>query len=264
MNLVKDLRIKKIDLAVIPSTVVFSSTNHLFAYHCYAKIRAGVKSMDFEENRVSYLLNVKNDFKWSIKKVHQIERNLDIIRQLNITPSHTKIKINLSKEDKDFAEKFFGENSIDISKPVIGFHPGAGKKENVWPAEKFAELASLLSKKFGSQILISEGPDDKKYVEDMTKILKEKYAMERFICHKGLLMKNLALLNLCRLFVSNDTGIMHLASGLAMPMVGLFGPSKAYEWGPLGENKVSVQSASSKISDIDAESVFEQCQKLLN
>jgi heptosyltransferase-2 len=263
VNLIKDLRIKKPDLAVIPSTVVFSSTNHLFAYYSYAKIRAGVKSMDFEENRVSYLLNVKKDFKWSIKKVHQIERNLEIIRQLNITPAQTKIKINLSKEIKDYAERFFQENSIDISKPVIGFHPGAGKKENVWPAEKFAELAYLLNKQFGAQILISEGPDDKNYVQDMTKILKEKYGLGRFIRHKGLLMRNLALLNLCRLFVSNDTGIMHLASGLTVPVVGLFGPSKAYEWGPLGENKVSVQSASSKITDINVESVFEQCQKLL-
>ena len=263
LNLARELKTKKIDLAVVPSTVVFSATNHLTAYYGGAKIRAGVKSRDFEPNRVDYLLNVKNDFEWSLKKTHQIDRNLEIIKQLNIPPVETKIRIVLGEELKDFAERYFKENSIDRSKPVIAIHPGAGKETNVWPPEKFAELASLLSARFGAHILVSEGPDDMKYVSDTVSIMKEKYGVKSLTRHKGLLMRNLALLNLCSLFVTNDTGVMHLASGLEVPIVALFGETKAYEWGPIGENMISVKSSNSKINAIETQTVFAQCTTLI-
>lgn len=263
LNLARELKTKKIDLAAVPSTVVFSSTNHLLAYYSGARIRAGVKSMDFEPNRVDYLLNVKNDFDWGLKKTHQIDRNLDIIKQLNIPPVESKIRIVLAEELKDFAEGYFRDNSIDRSRPVIAIHPGAGKETNVWPAEKFAELASQLSSRYGAHILISEGPDDRNYVLETVRVIKEKYGLDSFTCHKGLLMRNLALLNLCSLFVTNDTGVMHLASGLEVPMVALFGETKAYEWGPIGEKKVSVKSSNSKINTIETQTVFGQCLTLL-
>ncbi len=263
LNLVRELKEKKFDLAVVPSTVVFSSTNHLLAYYSDAKIRAGVKSMDYEPNKVSYLLNVKNDFEWAVKKTHQIERNLEIIRQLNIPATEKRIRIEIGDELKQFAEGYFMEHNIDRLKPVIGFHPGAGKESNVWPAEKFADLAQMVSARFDARIFISEGPDDRKYVSEMVAALKEKHGIENPASYKGLLMRDLALINLCSLLVTNDTGIMHLASGLEVPIIALFGETKANEWGPVGEFKVSVQSANSKISAIEAQSVFEQCSFLL-
>ena len=78
----KTLRDKRIDLAIVPSSVIFSATNHLIAYYSQAKFRVGVRSKDFEPNKIGYTLNIKNDFLWDSKKVHQIERNLDVIRQI--------------------------------------------------------------------------------------------------------------------------------------------------------------------------------------
>lgn len=263
INLVKQLRERKIDLAIVPSTVVYSATNHLQAYYSNAKIRVGVKSHDYEDNPVGYLLNVKNEFLWESKRIHQTQRNLDILRQFVANPSDVLIKINLNLSNLEFAEKFYTENNIDRSKPVISIHPGAAKAGNVWPAEKFGELANLLNKKFDASILISEGPLDKKYADDLAAILKEKYSIERILRHKGLLMNNLALIGLSDLFITNDTGVMHLASGLENPLIALFGPTKAFQWGPLGNDKISIQSASSNIQNIDVNEVFEQSIKLL-
>lgn len=264
VNLVKELREKKIDLAVIPSTVVFSSTNHLIAHYSEARIRAGVKSMDHEENRTAYVLNVKKDFNWAAKKVHQIERNLDIIRQLGINPLQNNISIILNKEYVDFAERYYAENNIERSKPVISFHPGAAKAGNTWPAEKFAELAYLFVSRYDAQVFISEGPADKKYADEMAGMLKEKYNIERIFRHKGDLMNNIALISLSDLFVTNDTGVMHLASGLELPVIALFGPTKAWEWGPLGKNKISIQASSPNLANIEVKKVFDECQKALS
>jgi heptosyltransferase-2 len=262
VNLVKELREEKIDLAVVPSTVVYSSTNHLIAYYSHAKIRAGVKSMDYDDNKVSYLLNVKNDFTWSKNRTHQIEKNLDIIRQLGIAARFNRVEIYINDAQKSYALSLLKESSFSEG-PIICFHPGAAKEGNVWPAAKFAELANMLAGRFSSKIIISEGPLDRKFADEMIRILKESYGIENVLRHKGLLMNNLALIDQSDLFVTNDTGVMHLASGLQTPVIALFGPTKAYLWGPLGDNKISIQAASSKLQDLDASDVFSHCVPLL-
>lgn len=263
-NIVKYLREFKIDLAVVPSTVVFSGTNHFIAYYSRAKITAGVRSMDFVKNPVWYLLNVKNDFDWGVRKTHQIERNLDIIRQLNIQPLVTKVDIPLSEAGINYAEKFYSDNFPEPRKKVIGFHPGARKETNIWPAEKFAELAFRLKNDFDAEVLISEGPSDRKYTEDMTRILAEKFGVSGCVIHKGSLAENAAVINMLSLFITNDTGIMHIASGLKPPLVALFGETYAFEWGPLGENKFAVQSQDWNIKSINIDSVYSICKDIFN
>jgi ADP-heptose:LPS heptosyltransferase len=263
VNLVKELRDEKFDLAVVPSSVVFSVTNHLIAYYSRAKIRVGVASINVLDNKADFLLNLKSDFLWDSKKVHFIERNLDIIRQLGFEPKAKRISINLQKENTDYAEKFFEENFPDKSKPVIGIHPGAAKESNVWAPEKFAELASRLSQKYNSYIFISEGPVDAKYVNRVSELLENRNISGTFKRNHSVLMNNAAIIERLHLFISNDTGVMHLASGLKTPVIALFGSTKAYEWGPLGEGKVSIQSSTSSINDISVNKVFEVCREIL-
>jgi ADP-heptose:LPS heptosyltransferase len=257
LNVSKALKDKGIDLAIIPSTVNFSATNHMAAYYSGAKYKVGVRSRDYEPNPTGYILNIKNDFLWDSKKVHQVERNLDVIRQINIKPLEQSIKLSLREENKKFAEDFLSTTFPDSSKPVIGFHPGAGKEGNVWAPEKFAELAYLLNQKTGAYIFISEGPMDTKYVNETERLLKEKYNISNFAKHKGGLMNNTAIISMLNLFITNDTGVMHLASGFKVPVIALFGPTKAYEWGPVGENKVSIQAARGNINNIELDRVIE-------
>jgi ADP-heptose:LPS heptosyltransferase len=259
----KLLQAERFDLAVIPSTVVFSGTNHMFAYHSHAGIRAGVRSKDFDKNPMAYLLNLKNDFDWGIKKVHQIERNLDIIRQIKVNPAENTVKLELSSESISYAGRFFETNFPDKAKKVIGFHPGAGKETNVWPAENFAELVMMLKSKFDPYFFISEGPQDMKFTSRLRNMLIEKYSMKDAVFHNGKLMDNAAIIERLNLFITNDTGIMHIASGLKTPVIALFGEPNAYEWGPAGENKYSIQSPNGKITGTSCNSVFSLAEKLL-
>lgn len=264
LELVKELRLRKFDLAVVPSTVVFSATNHFFAYNSYAKYRVGVKSKDFEPNKVAYLLNVKSDFLWDSKKVHQIERNLDIIRQLGIPAAETSIRLNINPAQEKFADEFLGSNFNRHEGPVIGFHLGAGKPQNVWPAERFAELANLLHNAKNAAFFISEGPADGNYVSKFKEIMGSKYPDVKYAVHKGEIMNNAAIISKLRLFVTNDTGIMHIASGFRVPLIALFGPTPAYEWGPIGAGKIAIQGGASSINSIDIKQVFETTMKHLS
>jgi ADP-heptose:LPS heptosyltransferase len=236
----------------------------LFAYYSNAKIRVGASSNNTLDNSAEFLLNVKNDFLWESKRIHIIERNLDLIRQIGIEPEEKRIRINISDSNRKFAEKFFDESFPDKGKPVIGFHPGAAKPGNVWDAEKYAEVAYRLSQRYNSYIFISEGPSDAKYANRMASELEKKYNYGTFKRHHGVLMNNVALIEKLKLFVANDTGIMHLASGLKIPVVAMFGATDARIWGPIGEKKYSLQSSSENIDDISVEKVFEICTKILD
>lgn len=264
LELVKELRMRKFDLGVVPSTVVFSATNHFFAYNAYARYRVGVKSKDFEPNKVSYLLNIKSDFLWDSKKIHQIERNLDIIRQLKIPAAETTIRLKVNSAQNEFADNFIRENFAGHGGPIIGFHLGAGKPQNVWPAERFAELANLLHNPKNAAFYISEGPADGIYVSNFREVMGAKFPAIKYAVHKGEIMNNAAIISKLRLFVTNDTGIMHIASGFDVPMTALFGPTPAFEWGPIGKGKVAIQGAASSINSIDINHVFETTMALLS
>lgn len=264
INTVKLIREKKPELAIVPSSVIFSATNHLLGYYSQSQYRAGVRSKDFEPNKIGYTLNIKNDFLWDSKKVHQIERNLDVIRQLGISAEQNIINLKVNEKQKKFAEEFFRENFPDASKKVIGFHPGAAKEANLWPLEKFAELMDRLHKSTGAYFYISEGPADTKIVAGLEMMIKQKYPHILFSKYCGELMNNAAIISKTGLFVSNDTGIMHLASGFDIPVIGLFGPTKAYEWGPVGPNKASIQASGGNIKNIEISAVFETCMTYLS
>jgi len=264
LDLVKKLRERSIDLAVVPATVTFSATNHMLAYYSNAKIRVGVKSMDYLSNKVNYLLNVKNDFLWDTKKIHQIERNLDIIRQINIEASETMISLSVKPENEIYADEFFRENFPDSSRPVIGFHTGAAKTQNVWPHEKFAELAQMLYNKYNAYFYISEGPSDSGYVKEFISSLSRLNDMIKPVVNKRDLLDTAAIIKRLSLFVSNDTGIMHFAAGFDVPLVGLFGSTKAYQWGPLGDKKAAIQAKTEKIINLDVDTVYETCMALIS
>ncbi len=257
IELIKILRDKKPELAIVPSSVIFSASNHLMAYYSQAKYRVGVRTKDFEPNKIGYTLNIKKDFLWDSKKVHQIERNLDVIRQLGISTYENFIKLSLTQEQQKFASDYYLSNFPDNTRKVIGFHPGAAKVQNVWSHEKFAELMELLYKRRNAYFYISGGPDDRKYIENLEKILKERYPYIMYSIYKGELMKNAANISKTALFISNDTGIMHLAAGFDIPVIGLFGPTNAFEWGPVGKNKAAIQASGGNINNIDVLNVLE-------
>ena len=75
-----------------------------------AKIRVGVNSVDGIKNKSSFLLNVKSDFHWNANKTHQIDRGLDIVKQLGITTDNSiydSLKITIPADEIKSAKKIF-------------------------------------------------------------------------------------------------------------------------------------------------------------
>ncbi len=262
----KELRDHNYQIGIVPSTVSISRTSHFINYFSGAKVRVGVKSIDHKVNSVEYLLNVKSEFDWDSRKLHQTERNLDVGRQIgcDLTEKEKKnVMIHLSKEETDFADSFIEENFQDKNKLIVSMHPGAGKVPNRWNKENFIELTKKLYDKYNCYFLITSGMIDKEITDEV----KEKLMKMNINC---VLLENTpvrkvgAVIKSTDLYITNDTGTLHVAGGVNANIISLFGPTHGYEWAPAGENKICIQSPSDNINDITVDEVFKASAGLLD
>ncbi len=261
----KELKDRKYDIGIVPSTVSFSRTSHLINYLSGAKIRVGVKSADGRFNKSEYLLNLKADFIWDKNKIHQTERNLEIGKLLNCylnEKEKKEIKLYLNKEEINFAKDFINRTFPNRNKKIIGFHLGAAKIPNRWSLENFLELIVKLYKKINNYVLLTKGPLDKELIIKISSELESR-GIEFAITSFNIRIVA-AILTLIDLYITNDTGTMHTASFVGTPMIALFGPTNGYEWGPLKENQIYIQSPTKNINDIKPDVVFKKSVELLN
>jgi ADP-heptose:LPS heptosyltransferase len=139
-----------------------------------------------------------------------------------------------SQETEAKADAILGEGGG----PILAIAPAANWVGKTWPNERFAMLAVQLMQKGQpfekGRLLILGGPDDRRTSEPLRRSLPR----ERWIDLTGQadLLTTYACLKRARLFVGNDSGLMHLAAAAGAPTLGLFGPSDERLYGPWGEN----------------------------
>ena len=260
----KKLRKRKYQIGIVPSTVSVSRTSHIINYLSKAKIKVGVKSIDGKRNDAEFMLNIKSDFNWDKQKFHQIERNLDIGRQIgcDLPPEDRRIKIMLGEDEAGFAQEFIDTNFPDRKRPIISFHPGAGKTPNRWSVDNFTELAERLYKEHNCYILITSGRIDEAITAEMKDKL-EKRGIESVELKDTPVRKVGAVIKMVDIYITNDTGVMHVAEGVDANIISLFGPTNAYEWAPKGVNNIPIQSKSDDINDITVDEVFNASEEIL-
>lgn len=259
----RELRTHQYQIGIVPSTVSISRTSHIINFFSGAKIRVGVRCIDEKVNSVEYLLNVKSDFKWDLRKLHQTERNLDVGRQINCDLTDAEknsLMIHLSKDEIEFAKGYVEKNFPDKSKPLIGFHPGAGKIANRWSRENFTELITQIYLKTSCYVLITSGMIDKEITDDIKSALAAK-GIPAIVLDNTPIRKVGAVIKFSDLYITNDTGTMHVAGGVDSNVISLFGPTHGYEWAPKGKNKIFIQSKTSDINDITVIEVFEKASE---
>ncbi len=117
-----------------------------------------------------------------------------------------------------------------IPRPFALYHPGAGWPEKTWGEERFAELARLLAREDGLAPIISWGPGDEERAALLARLVPEATAIPR-LDFVGLARVFAA----SALFVAGDTGPLHLADALGVPVVAVFRVTDPARNGPYGQ-----------------------------
>jgi ADP-heptose:LPS heptosyltransferase len=119
-------------------------------------------------------------------------------------------------------------------------HPGAGSPIKRWPPDRYIRLAEQLELEGSRTILVIEGPAEGGTAKEISGKLAPGKVMQVESAPLALVA---ALLERCESFVGNDSGVAHLAAGLGVPSVVLFGPSLPQHWAPLGEHVTVLRDA---------------------
>jgi ADP-heptose:LPS heptosyltransferase len=174
------------------------------------------------------------------EKIHMADHLLKQFARYGLSNSAKNPKLYLRESDRHWAWDFWRSKGVDPEErsKVILIHPGSGSKRKVWPTERFLDLAHALQGHLGSKILVVLGPAEGPEVQ------KVFGRMESFVLAKDLSLLQLAsVMEGCRLFIGNDSGISHMAAALGLPLIAIFGPTDPSVWSPRGERVFVVRKA---------------------
>lgn len=226
--LIKNIHDRKYDLII---DLFCNPRTAILVLNSEARYRVGYK---FTWRRIAYNIKVKP----RSSEVHNIEFNLDSLRALGLEIITNKPVFYINSVHKEFAEKFFEQNRLNDSE-VIGINPGGTWPTKVWSPEKFTELAKRLSGKY--KILVFWGYEKEK--PDAEKIKNE--VGERAVIVPEVNLKYMsALVRKCSMFITNDTGPMHIAWSLGVNVAAIFGPTNSHLQGPLNNNSIIIKNES--------------------
>lgn len=187
----------------------------------------------------SLLLTHPVPCKPEIKKVHQTRYYLNILRELGLKDGSPNLYFAVSRQQRLRAKEILAEYGLSKNAGLVGINPGAtfGPAKQ-WHPERFARLADKIQEVTGFRILILGGPQDSQLGRQITQMMKYP---PLDLSGKTDLGEAMALIEQCRLFVSNDSGLMHVAAALNVPLVAVFGSTNSTTTGPLGSRSRVVQ-----------------------
>ncbi len=220
------LKNKRFELAIIlhPTNRV-----HLITF------LAGIRRRIGFDRKLGILLTdrIKHTKQMGLK--HELEYTLDLIRHLGIEPENKNLFIPIRQESEDWVDELFKQERIKKEDLLLAINPGASCPSKIWPNERFAEVADRLIEKYGFKVLVVSGPKDTSLAASLIKHMRHS-ALD--LSGKTSLSQLASLLKRSNLFISNDSGPVHIATAVGVPVIAIFGRNQTglspRRWGPVG------------------------------
>lgn len=177
------------------------------------------------------------------RKIHQVDYYLGILKGVGIPDTCRKLCLSIGDRETEKARYILDRYGIRRSDTLVGINPGAAYgPAKQWPSDRFAALGDRIQEAFGTKILIFGGSADRSLGVRIRQSMR--YPAVN-LAGKTDLSEAMALIRECRLFITNDSGLMHVASALKVPLVAIFGSTDPEATGPWGyrgrilESKIS-------------------------
>ncbi|MCP4024144.1 MAG: lipopolysaccharide heptosyltransferase II [Desulfobacteraceae bacterium] len=216
-DLRKGLKQARYDVSIDLSGLLRSG---VISYFSKAPIRLGFKESD-EGSPLFYSHKIHGSM-----EIHAIDRYLEIARFMGC--STDEIEYPFAPYDKK------PQILSDLPKEYIVMSPSAGKVANRWHAGRFGELASKLSLPV---VVIASGAEK----DVANEVVENSQGSAISIAGKTTLKELVAVIARAAFFVCNDTGPMHIAAALKVPVFAIFGPANPIRTGPYGDIHTVIQ-----------------------
>ncbi len=232
------LRNKAFHMAVLLPNSMRSA---LLAYLAGIPLRAG-----YIKDSRKILLSIPVRTNKKIRKAHMKEYYLHIVREVatrtgriieDTTPANGGL--HLTREEKALALEILHRNNILPDDLIVGINPGAAYgPAKRWYPERFGEVANKLYKEYGGKIIIFGGKSDG---EISQQIAKAGNVPVLNMAGRTTIRELMALISQCKVFITNDSGPMHIAAAFSVPVVAIFGSTDPDRTSPIGEGHVIIK-----------------------
>lgn len=159
---------------------------------------------------------------------HETNRYLDVVRGIGIQPDCGEPEMFVDDCAQRWAGGFLAKIRMDSDRPLVGLNPGTGSVSRRWQKERFAKIGNLLHREHNAQIIITGGPREGSLPYELADMM----CCSPIVLTGATPMQLGAVIQRCHLFISNDTGPMHMSTAVKTPTIALFGSSNPSRWGP--------------------------------
>ncbi|MEW6008712.1 MAG: lipopolysaccharide heptosyltransferase II [Candidatus Omnitrophota bacterium] len=224
-----DLKKKNFDLAIILHP---TNRSHLIPFLAGIKMRVGY------DRKLSFLLTKKIPHSKQLGQMHERDYCLDMLSQLGLKTESQMPFMPIKEESEIWADRILASFNVDLKKDnIVAMHPGASCPSKRWPTEYFATLAKSLIKDRKVKIAVVAASDNEQFARQLVGSLDSESVID--LVEKTNISELASILKRSSLFISNDSGPVHIASAVGVPVISIFGRNQAglspLRWGPLGK-----------------------------
>ncbi len=222
---IMNLRRNRYDLAIdVSDGCHFSFNNVLLTFLSGARYRLG-----YDRSDARSFLNILVPL--PPENTYMSDALLGLAKFISPNVGEFPMTYYLSDADGIFADKWLRKHNIMDFDSFFTIHPG-GKGKKRWRTENFAALIDRINKEIGAKIVVIGGKAEKDTINSIKNLSKTQFE----VLENVKVGQMAAVINRCKMFISGDTGPMHIAAALDRPIVGIFVSSNFHVYGPRGRN----------------------------
>jgi ADP-heptose:LPS heptosyltransferase len=188
---------------------------------------------------------------------HAVDRYLDVLTPLGIKDAERVPRLRTRPEDDAEVERMLIKEKADMGAPLVGMFPGAGHPARRWPLARFAELAEQLIRNDEVRIALFAGPEERAFVKEM----RATFPRTTLIFDRLTIRQLASALARLSVFVSNDTGPMHIATAVGTSVVALLDRPTPHAFIPIEARHRVIYS--NRIAEMTTDEVYGATRELL-
>ena len=231
---VKILREKKYDKAYVLKRSLSSA---------FLTFAAGIKErVGFDTECRRFLLTKPVEYK---EGVHEIECFLDVLRADGVCVRDNYLENWVTAEESNFARELLDSKMPDKNLKKVLVHATSGNRNKEWSRENFAQIIEFLSNEKNVQVIYTGAKGDSTTYDEIHGYIGSELKITPLnFCGELSLRESLALIQKCDLIVGCDSGNLHIAASVGVPVIGIYGPMDEKKWAAAGENNTILTAES--------------------
>ena len=212
-----------------------------------------------------------NNCRVSTSHEHIVEKHLDLLAGFGAAPHEVQFNVPVDAKAEKTIDTWLAQHGPAGRFAII--NTGAGWDSKLWPAERYAQVAAQLGRRYGTpSVVVWAGDRERGWAEEIVAAANG----HATLAPDTKLPELAALLRKGTLFLGSDTGPLHLAAAVGTPCLGLYGPTRPQDCGPYGPRHRTLQaylqegtsrerrgSDNSAMRAIEVEQVLAACGEML-